>query len=109
MIILTNKFLKLSNRYQQQVIVHSIFEQIIKTNGNENIPFLEDRIETLITGDLLEMKSRIDKNFCFLTKENKQLLKSNDGDVTKPYYNGKIHQLNILQQVRPKILEMSFY
>ena len=42
---------KIRNKHKQQANVESIFEQIIKTTGNESISksFLEHRIETLVT------------------------------------------------------------
>ena len=64
---------KIRNKHKQKVNVESAFEQIIKTTGNENIPkaFLEDRIETLVTDDMLENKPRLEKNsYCFTEKHN---------------------------------------
>ena len=90
MIALIKKFLNLSKEYEQQAIVDSIFEEIIKINGNDNISkaFLENRIETLITDDLFEIKPRFDKNSCCLTEESNQLLKTMMTSLN-PYYNRK--------------------
>ena len=70
---------------RQQANAESIFEQIIKTTGNESISksFLEDRIETLVTDDILENKPRLEKNSYYLTEKSKQLLNV-DGDMTEP-------------------------
>ena len=54
---------KIRNKHKQQSNVEFIFEQIIKTTGNESISkaFLEDRIETLVTDDMLENKPRLEE------------------------------------------------
>ena len=59
---------KIRNKHKQQINVESIFEQIIKTTGNETISkaFLEDRIETLVTDDMLN-KLWLERNSCYLT------------------------------------------
>ena len=77
---------KIRNEHKQQANVESIFEQIIKTTGNESISksFLEDRIETLVTDDILENKPRQEKNSDYLTEKSKQLLLNVDGDMTEP-------------------------
>ena len=77
---------KIRNKHKQQANVESIFEQIIKTTGNESISksFLEDRIETLVTDDILENKPRLEKNSYCLTEKSKQLLLNVDGDMTEP-------------------------
>ena len=64
---------KIRNKNKQQANVESIFEQIIKTTGNERISktFLEDRIEALVTDDILENKRRLEKNFYCLTEKSK--------------------------------------
>ena len=58
---------------RQQANPESIFEQIIKTTGNESISksFLKDRIETLVTDDILENKPRLEKNSYYLTEKSK--------------------------------------
>ena len=77
---------KIRNKHKQQANVESIFEQIIKTTGNESISktFLEDRIETLVADDVLENKPRLEKNPYYLTEKSKQLLLNADGDMTEP-------------------------
>ena len=62
---------KIRNEHKQQANVESIFGQIIKTTGNESISksFLEDRIETLATDDILENKPRLEKNSYCLTEK----------------------------------------
>ena len=77
---------KIRNKHKQQANVESIFEQIIKTTGNERISktFLEDKIETLVTDDILENKPRLEKNSYYLNEKNKQLLLNLDGDMTEP-------------------------
>ena len=53
---------EIRNKHKQQANVESIFEQIIKTTGNESISkaFFEDRIETLVTDDMLTNKPRLE-------------------------------------------------
>ena len=77
---------KIRNKHKQKANVESIFEQIIKITGNESISktFLEDRIETLVTDDMLENKPRLEKNSYYLTEKSKQLLLNVDGDITEP-------------------------
>ena len=77
---------KIRNKHKQQANVESIFEQIINTTGNESISktFLEDRIEALVTDDILENKPRLEKNPYYLTEKSKQLLLNADGDMTEP-------------------------
>ena len=67
---------KIRNKHKQQANVESIFDEIIKTTWNESISksFLEDRIETLVTDDILENKPRLEKNSYYLTEKSKQLL-----------------------------------
>ena len=74
---------KIRNKHKQQANVESIFEQIIKTTGNESISksFLEDRIETLVTDDILENKPRLEKNSYYLTEKSKQLLNVGGGMI----------------------------
>ena len=75
---------KIRNKHKQQGNVESIFEQIIKTTGNESIQktFLEDRIETLVTDDILKNKPRLEENSYYPTEKSKQLLLNVDGDIT---------------------------
>ena len=77
---------KIRNKHKQQANVESIFEQIIKTTGNESISksFLEDRIETLVTDDILENKPRLEKNSYYLTEKSKQLLFNVDCNMSEP-------------------------
>ena len=74
---------KIRNKHKQQANVESIFEQIIKTTGNESISksFLEDRIETLVTDDILENKPRLEKNSYYFTEKSKQLLNVGGGMI----------------------------
>ena len=77
---------KIRTKHKQPANVESIFEQIIKTTGNESISkaFPEDRTETLITDDMLENKPRLEKNSYYLTEKSKQLLLNVHGDITEP-------------------------
>ena len=76
---------KIRSKHKQQAKVESVFEQIIKTTGNENISkaSLEDRIQTLVIDDMLENKPRLEKSSCYLTEKSKQLLNVH-GDMTEP-------------------------
>ena len=52
-------------------LLAACWAQRVKTTGNENISkvFLEDRIETLVTDDKLEIKHRPEKiSYCFNEK-----------------------------------------
>ena len=73
MISLTKIYSKLS--------VESIFEQTIKTTGNESISkaLLEDRTEILAIDNML--KKYVKKSSYYLTEKSKQLLLNAYGDV----------------------------
>ena len=62
---------KIKKKHRQQANVEFIFNQIIKTTGNESISksFLDDRIQTLVTGNILENKPRLEKNSYCLTEK----------------------------------------
>ena len=77
---------KSRSKYKQQANVKSIFELIIKAIGNESISkaFRENRIEALVTDDMLENKPRLEKYSYGLTEKSKQLLLNIDGDIIEP-------------------------
>ena len=76
---------KIRNKHKQQANVESIFEQIIKTIGNESISkaLLNNRIETIVT-DMLENKPQLENNSYCLTQKSNQLLLNIYGDITEP-------------------------
>ena len=61
---------KIRNKHKQQANVESIFEQIIKTTGNESISkaLLNNRIETIVT-DMLENKPQLENNLLPYSKK----------------------------------------
>ena len=75
---------KIRNKHKQQANVESIFEQIIKTTGNESISksFLEHRIETLVT-DVYQKINLDSRKTLTLNKKSEQLLLNVDGDMTE--------------------------
>ena len=76
---------KIKKKHRQQANVEFIFNQIIKTTGHESTSksFLDDRIEPLVTGNILENKPRLEKNSYYLIEKSKQLLLNVDDHMTE--------------------------